>query len=175
MSTLNWPSGRSVKRSRCALISLRINLTVHENRRWTGRWFFCHGFPELAYSWRHQLPVVAGCGLFALSLPDQRGYADSSAPPAITDYGLTELTGDMAGMPRRVEDRPCDLRRTRLGRLRRVGRWPLLYPERTAGCRRRMHTVHGNPADFGFACDGQRQGRAHVHRVVSGTRPPRRA
>src|SRR6266436_7312080 len=95
MSTLNWPSGRSVK------IAPRpnqpsINLTVHEAGDGPAV-VFCHGFPELAYSWRHQLPVVAAAGFRAIT-PDQRGYAESSAPAAITDYGLTELTGDMAGM-----------------------------------------------------------------------------
>src|ERR1700746_104719 len=33
----------------------------------------CHGFPELAYSWRHQLPALADAGFRAIA-PDQRGY-----------------------------------------------------------------------------------------------------
>src|SRR4051794_15203849 len=32
-----------------------------------------HGFPELAYSWRHQLPALAAAGFHAVA-PDQRGY-----------------------------------------------------------------------------------------------------
>ena len=40
---------------------------------------FCHGFPELAYSWRHQLPAVAAAGFRAIA-PDQRGYGGSSRP-----------------------------------------------------------------------------------------------
>ena len=32
-----------------------------------------HGFPELAYSWRHQLPVLAAAGYHVVA-PDQRGY-----------------------------------------------------------------------------------------------------
>ena len=32
-----------------------------------------HGFPELAYSWRHQLPALAAAGYHAIA-PDQRGY-----------------------------------------------------------------------------------------------------
>ena len=31
-----------------------------------------HGFPELAYSWRHQLPALAAEGYHAIA-PDQRG------------------------------------------------------------------------------------------------------
>ena len=129
MSSYSWPQGRSVK------IAPRgnqpsINLTVHEAGDGPAV-VFCHGFPELAFSWRHQLPAVAAAGFHAIA-PDQRGYADSSAPPAITDYGLTELTGDMAGL----------LDALKIDRAIFVGHdwggfvaWamPLLYPERTAG------------------------------------------
>ena len=31
-----------------------------------------HGFPELAYSWRHQLPALAAAGYRAIA-PDMRG------------------------------------------------------------------------------------------------------
>jgi pimeloyl-ACP methyl ester carboxylesterase len=58
---------------------------------------FCHGFPDLAYGWRHQLPRVAAAGFRAIA-PDQRGYGGSSAPPDVDAYGLTELTGDLAGL-----------------------------------------------------------------------------
>ena len=40
---------------------------------------FCHGFPDLAYGWRHQLPAVAAAGFRAIA-PDQRGYGGSSPP-----------------------------------------------------------------------------------------------
>ena len=35
-----------------------------------------HGFPELAYSWRHQIPALAAAGYHVLA-PDQRGYGGS--------------------------------------------------------------------------------------------------
>lgn len=54
----------------------------------------CHGFPELGYSWRHQVDALAGAGFRAIA-PDQRGYGGSSAPAAIDAYGLTELCGDL--------------------------------------------------------------------------------
>ena len=44
----------------------------------------CHGFPELAYSWRHQLPALAEAGFRAIA-PDQRGYGASDKPEAIRD------------------------------------------------------------------------------------------
>ncbi|MGA8601587.1 MAG: alpha/beta fold hydrolase, partial [Beijerinckiaceae bacterium] len=39
----------------------------------------CHGWPELAYSWRHQLPAIAAAGFHAVA-PDMRGYGQTSAP-----------------------------------------------------------------------------------------------
>ncbi|MGV7835619.1 alpha/beta fold hydrolase, partial [Mycobacterium kansasii] len=47
----------------------------------------CHGFPELAYSWRHQIPVLADAGYHVLA-PDQRGYGGSSCPEAIEAYDI---------------------------------------------------------------------------------------
>ena len=57
----------------------------------------CHGFPELAYSWRHQIPVLADAG-YRVIVPDMRGYGDSSRPEAIEDYNVVELCGDIAGL-----------------------------------------------------------------------------
>ncbi len=57
----------------------------------------CHGFPELAYSWRHQLPALAAAGFRALA-PDQRGYGRTSRPEAIEQYDMPHLTGDLVGL-----------------------------------------------------------------------------
>ena len=56
-----------------------------------------HGFPELAYSWRHQIPALAEAGYHVLA-PDQRGYGGSSRPDAIEAYNIHELTADMVGL-----------------------------------------------------------------------------
>ena len=57
----------------------------------------CHGFPELAYSWRHQIPALADAGYHVLA-PDQRGYGDSDRPSAIEDYDIHHLTDDLLGV-----------------------------------------------------------------------------
>ena len=57
----------------------------------------CHGFPELAYSWRHQLPALAAAGFRAIA-PDQRGYGDSDRPAEVTAYDMRHLTGDLVGL-----------------------------------------------------------------------------
>jgi pimeloyl-ACP methyl ester carboxylesterase len=56
-----------------------------------------HGFPELAYSWRHQIPVLAEAGFHVLA-PDQRGYGGSAKPAAIEAYDIAELSADIVGL-----------------------------------------------------------------------------
>jgi pimeloyl-ACP methyl ester carboxylesterase len=76
-----------------------VRLAVHELGDGSGRppVVFCHGFPSLGYSWRHQLPAVADAGFRAIA-PDQRGYGDSSAPRGVEAYGLGRLCGDLADL-----------------------------------------------------------------------------
>ncbi|MHB8499076.1 MAG: alpha/beta fold hydrolase [Acidimicrobiales bacterium] len=57
----------------------------------------CHGFPELWYSWRHQLQPLADAGFRAIAL-DQRGYGTSSVPEEVADYGSDRLTEDLCGL-----------------------------------------------------------------------------
>ena len=56
-----------------------------------------HGFPELAYSWRHQIPALADAGFRAIA-PDQRGYRLTEAPPNVEDYCANELIADVHGL-----------------------------------------------------------------------------
>ena len=56
-----------------------------------------HGFPELAYSWRHQIPVLADAG-FRVLAPDQRGYGGSSRPDDAAAYDIAALTADLVGV-----------------------------------------------------------------------------
>lgn len=56
-----------------------------------------HGFPELAFSWRHQIPALADAGFHVLA-PDQRGYGGSSRPDEIAAYDIHALTADLVGL-----------------------------------------------------------------------------
>ena len=56
-----------------------------------------HGFPELGYSWRHQIPVLADSGYHVIA-PDQRGYGRSSRPQDVTEYDIVHLTDDLLGL-----------------------------------------------------------------------------
>ena len=57
----------------------------------------CHGFPELWYSWRHQIPALAEAG-FRVIVPDQRGYGRTTAPPRVEDHTMENLTADMLAL-----------------------------------------------------------------------------
>jgi pimeloyl-ACP methyl ester carboxylesterase len=56
-----------------------------------------HGFPESRFSWRHQIPMLAGMGWRVIA-PDLRGYGESSRPPRVTDYAIEHLVDDVAGL-----------------------------------------------------------------------------
>lgn len=60
-----------------------------------------HGFPELAYSWRHQLPALAAAGYRVLA-PDLRGFGATvrrdGRPTAVTESDAETLSGDVVGL-----------------------------------------------------------------------------
>ena len=65
----------------------------------------CHGWPESWYSWRHQIPVLAGAG-FRVVAPDQRGYGDTDAPDEVEAYDIINLVADLVGLVQALgEDR----------------------------------------------------------------------
>ena len=56
-----------------------------------------HGFPELAYSWRHQVQPIVEAG-FRVVAPDQRGYGGSDAPQDAQSYSVKNLVADSVGL-----------------------------------------------------------------------------
>lgn len=58
-----------------------------------------HGFPEMGYSWRHQMTALAAAGFRAVA-PDLRGYGGSDRPSAVDAYAAPKLVGDVAGLIR---------------------------------------------------------------------------
>lgn len=57
----------------------------------------CHGWPEHAYSWRHQIPALAEAGYHVI-VPNQRGYGRSSRPEPVEAYDIHQLCGDLTGL-----------------------------------------------------------------------------
>jgi pimeloyl-ACP methyl ester carboxylesterase len=56
-----------------------------------------HGFPQHAVSWRNQVPFLAGLG-YRVWAVNQRGYGGTSRPQRREEYGLDQLTDDVAGL-----------------------------------------------------------------------------
>jgi epoxide hydrolase 4 len=56
-----------------------------------------HGFPELNFSWRHQMPLLAAKG-WRVWAPNLRGYGASSKPVGVRAYALDHLTQDVAAL-----------------------------------------------------------------------------
>lgn len=57
----------------------------------------CHGWPEHAFSWRHQVPALVAAGYHVI-VPNQRGYGNSSRPEDVTAYDIDHLTGDLVAL-----------------------------------------------------------------------------
>lgn len=57
----------------------------------------CHGWPELAFSWRNQIPALVAAGYHVIA-PNQRGYGASSQPKDVTAYDLVHLTNDLTAL-----------------------------------------------------------------------------
>ncbi|KAH9324732.1 hypothetical protein KI387_004910 [Taxus chinensis] len=56
-----------------------------------------HGFPEIWYSWRHQMIALANAGFHAIA-PDFRGYGLSDQPSKIENGSYADLVEDMADL-----------------------------------------------------------------------------
>jgi pimeloyl-ACP methyl ester carboxylesterase len=91
---------------------------------------FLHGFAELWYSWRHQLPAIAAAGFHAVA-PDLRGFGQTDTPSEVESYSTRNRAADVIGLLDALNSEKCVL----------VGNdwgsglaWAMaqLYPERVA-------------------------------------------
>ena len=53
-----------------------------------------HGFPELGFSWRHQIPALADAG-YRVIVPDLRGFGLSDVPESVESYAIDVLALDV--------------------------------------------------------------------------------
>ncbi|MFV1941725.1 alpha/beta hydrolase [Pseudomonas luteola] len=91
----------------------------------------CHGFPELAFSWRHQIKALSEAGYWVIA-PDQRGYGLTERPQAVEAYDMEHLTGDLVGLLDHLGIEKAIFCGHDWGGLL-VWQMPLLHPDRTAG------------------------------------------
>ena len=68
----------------------------------------CHGFPESAYSWRHQIQVLAAAG-YRVIAPDLRGYGETDSPKQIDAYTILQLVADLEGLLDAAGEKSCAL------------------------------------------------------------------
>lgn len=91
----------------------------------------CHGWPELAFSWRHQIKALAEAGIRVIA-PDQRGYGATDRPAAVEDYSIEHLTGDLIALLDHLKiDKAIFVGHDWGGFV--VWQMPLRHPDRTAG------------------------------------------
>ena len=65
-----------------------------------------HGFPELWYSYRHQLEALAAAGFHAVA-PDQRGYGTTDSPDEVGQFTMLHLVGDVVGLLAALGEEHC--------------------------------------------------------------------
>ncbi|OMP03253.1 Epoxide hydrolase-like protein [Corchorus olitorius] len=58
---------------------------------------FLHGFPEVWYSWRHQILALSSLGYHTIA-PDLRGYGDTESPISVTSYTYMQIVGDLVAL-----------------------------------------------------------------------------
>ena len=92
---------------------------------------FCHGFPELAFSWRHQIAALAAAGRWVIA-PDQRGYGLTPGPEVVEAYDMEHLTGDLVGLLDHLGVEKAIFVGHDWGGIV-VWQMPLLHPSRVAG------------------------------------------
>ena len=76
-------------------VELQVSVTNEGGTK--GLALLLHGFPELAFSWRHQIPALAEAG-YEVWAPNLRGYGESSKPPKVSDYAMDPLLADIAAL-----------------------------------------------------------------------------
>lgn len=91
----------------------------------------CHGWPEIAFSWRHQIKALSEAGIRVIA-PDQRGYGATDRPEKVEDYDIEHLTGDLVALLDHLKiDKAIFVGHDWGGFI--VWQMPLRHKERTAG------------------------------------------
>jgi pimeloyl-ACP methyl ester carboxylesterase len=106
----------------------------------------CHGWPELWYSWRHQIPFLADNGFRAIA-PDMRGYGETDAPRDHAGYRTASICADIAGLLDALGIEKAVICGHDWGGYH-IWQFALRYPERTAALIGLNTPYGGPPADI---------------------------
>lgn len=115
----------------------------------------CHGFPGLAYSFRHQLPALAAAGFRAIA-PDQRGYGRSDRPAEVERYDANHAMADMLGLLDALKIEKAVFVGHDFG-AQQVCNLAVRHPERVTAA-----VIMSCPYDFDLAGRGGAGSRAHA-------------
>ena len=128
----------------------------------------CHGWPEIAFSWRHQIKALSEAGIRVIA-PDQRGYGSTDRPEPVEAYDIEHLTGDLVGLLDHLKiDKAIFVGHDWGGFI--VWQMPLRHIDRVAGVVG-VNTPHTNRAlGRSDRTVAQALRRADVHRAVPGPR-----
>lgn len=96
MSTLQTSAPRAAMPPVHMVEANGINLAIYEAGAGPAV-VLLHGFPGLAFSWRHQIPALAAAG-YRVIVPDLRGYGQSDTPKAVEDYDIAHLMADLTSL-----------------------------------------------------------------------------
>ena len=102
----------------------------------------CHGFPELWYSWRHQIPFLADNRFRAIA-PDMRGYGETEITPDQAAYRTSNICADIAGLLDALDIEKAVICGHDWGGYH-IWQFALRYPERTAALIG-LNTPYGGP------------------------------
>ena len=126
----------------------------------------CHGWPELAFSWRHQIKALSEAGIRVIA-PDQRGYGATDRPEPVEDYDIEHLTGDLVGLLDHLKiDKAIFVGHDWGGFV--VWQMPLRHPRSRRRRGRRQHAALGPRAGRSDRAVPPALRRPDVHRAVPG-------
>uniref|UniRef100_A0A7N0UQT7 soluble epoxide hydrolase n=1 Tax=Kalanchoe fedtschenkoi TaxID=63787 RepID=A0A7N0UQT7_KALFE len=79
--------------------TLKLNgINMHVAEKGSGQVIlFIHGFPELWYSWRHQILSLSQLGYRCVA-PDLRGFGDTDVPQGVQNYTIFHIVGDLVAL-----------------------------------------------------------------------------
>ncbi len=85
-----WPQGRDIE--------IGEGLHLHVVEAGEGPLvLLCHGFPELGFSWRHQLEPLVAAG-YRVAIPDMLGFGASSRPDEVGAYAADRLAAGLLAL-----------------------------------------------------------------------------
>ena len=76
-------------------VSIEVAVANPDGNR--GLALLVHGFPESAFAWRFQIPMLAEMG-YEVWAPNTRGYRGSDKPPKVSDYSIDHLLADLGAL-----------------------------------------------------------------------------